>query len=72
MGINTLSFDKVTMAKRRKVSALRFLFQLATKIMDKLIRDGRVIRGSIEYRRTRDRTTARAQGGGIDNFKGSG
>ncbi len=48
MGINTLSFrQRVTTAKRRKGNGFAIPFQLATKIMDKLIRDGRVIRGYI-------------------------
>ena len=44
-------------------------FQLATKIMDKLIRDGRVIRGYIGIG-GREIAPLHAQGGGIDQLQG--
>lgn len=47
MGINTLSFDKSNDGETPEGIGFAIPFQLATKIMDKLIRDGRVIRGYI-------------------------
>lgn len=47
MGINTLSFDKSNDGETPEGLGFAIPFQLATKIMDKLIRDGRVIRGYI-------------------------
>lgn len=47
MGINTLSFDKSNDGDTPEGIGFAIPFQLATKIMDKLIRDGRVIRGYI-------------------------
>ena len=44
-------------------------FQLATKIMDKLIRDGRVIRGYIGIS-GREIALLHAQGGGMDQIQG--
>ena len=55
MGINTLSFDKSNDGETPEGIGFAIPFQLATKIMDKLIRDGRVIRGYI---------------GGIDQLQG--
>lgn len=57
------------MAKPRKGSVLPFRFQLATKIMDKLIRDGRVIRGYIGIS-GREIAPLHAQGGGMDQIQG--
>ncbi len=47
MGITTLSFDKSIDGETPEGIGFAIPFQLATKIMDKLIRDGRVIRGYI-------------------------
>ncbi|HAP82130.1 MAG TPA: outer membrane-stress sensor serine endopeptidase DegS, partial [Enterobacteriaceae bacterium] len=47
MGINTLSFDKSNDGETPEGIGFAIPTQLATKIMDKLIRDGRVIRGYI-------------------------
>ena len=41
MGINTLSFDKSNDGETPEGIGFAIPFQLATKIMDKLIRDGR-------------------------------
>ncbi len=46
MGINTL-LDKSNDGETPEGIGFAIPFQLATKIMDKLIRDGRVIRGYI-------------------------
>mgnify|MGYP000880831978 CR=1 FL=1 len=45
VGINTLSFDKSNDGETPEGLSFAIPVQLATKIMDKLIRDGRVIRG---------------------------
>jgi len=45
MGINTLSFDKSNDGETPEGIGFAIPTQLATKIMEKLIRDGRVIRG---------------------------
>lgn len=47
VGINTLSFDKSNDGETPEGIGFAIPTQLATKIMDKLIRDGRVIRGYI-------------------------
>jgi len=47
MGINTLSFDKSNDGETPEGIGFAIPTQLATKIMEKLIRDGRVIRGYI-------------------------
>lgn len=47
MGINTLSFDKSSDGETPEGLGFAIPTRLATKIMDKLIRDGRVIRGYI-------------------------
>lgn len=47
MGINTLSFDKSNDGETPEGIGFAIPTALATKIMDKLIRDGRVIRGFI-------------------------
>lgn len=47
VGINTLSFDKSSDGETPEGLGFAIPVQLATKIMDKLIRDGRVIRGYI-------------------------
>lgn len=45
MGINTLTYDKITDGETPEGLGFAIPVELATKIMDKLIRDGRVIRG---------------------------
>lgn len=47
MGINTLTFDKSSNGETPEGIGFAIPTALATKIMDKLIRDGRVIRGYI-------------------------
>ncbi|MGK6446205.1 hypothetical protein MMF41_002455 [Klebsiella pneumoniae] len=71
MGINTLSFDKSNDGETPEGIGFAIPFQLATKIMDKLIRDGRVIRGYIGISgREIARCTRRAAEGSI-RFRGS-
>lgn len=70
MGINTLSFDKSNDGETPEGIGFAIPFQLATKIMDKLIRDGRVIRGYIGIG-GREIAPLHAQGGGIDQLQGS-
>ena len=69
MGINTLSFDKSNDGETPEGLSFAIPFQLATKIMDKLIRDGRVIRGFIGIS-GREIAPLRAQGGSIDQIQG--
>lgn len=70
MGINTLSFDKSNDGETPEGIGFAIPFQLATKIMDKLIRDGRVIRGYIGISgREIARCTRRAEGS--IRFRGS-
>ena len=70
MGINTLSFDKSNDGETPEGIGFAIPFQLATKIMDKLIRDGRVIRGYIGIS-GREIAPMHAQGGGgIDQLQG--
>ncbi|XTZ38859.1 outer membrane-stress sensor serine endopeptidase DegS [Salmonella enterica] len=69
MGINTLSFDKSNDGETPEGIGFAIPFQLATKIMDKLIRDGRVIRGYIGIG-GREIAPMHAQGGGIDPIQG--
>ena len=47
MGINTLSFDKSSAGETPEGLGFAIPTRLATKVMEKLIRDGRVIRGYI-------------------------
>ncbi|WP_038934828.1 PDZ domain-containing protein, partial [Yersinia pestis] len=47
MGINTLSFDKSNNGETPEGIGFAIPTALATKVMEKLIRDGRVIRGYI-------------------------
>ncbi|MEH0832851.1 outer membrane-stress sensor serine endopeptidase DegS [Pectobacterium cacticida] len=47
VGINTLSFDKSSNGETPEGISFAIPVALATKVMDKLIRDGRVIRGYI-------------------------
>jgi serine protease DegS len=69
MGINTLSFDKSNDGETPEGLSFAIPFQLATKIMDKLIRDGRVIRGYIGIG-GREIAPLHAQGGGMDQIQG--
>ena len=69
MGINTLSFDKSNDGETPEGIGFAIPFQLATKIMDKLIRDGRVIRGYIGIG-GREIAPLHAQGAGIDQIQG--
>ncbi len=69
MGINTLSFDKSNDGETPEGIGFAIPFQLATKIMDKLIRDGRVIRGYIGIG-GREIAPLHAQGTGIDPIQG--
>ncbi|EES3716129.1 outer membrane-stress sensor serine endopeptidase DegS [Escherichia coli] len=69
MGINTLSFDKSNDGETPEGIGFAIPFQLATKIMDKLIRDGRVIRGYIGIG-GREIAPLHAQSGGIDQLQG--
>ena len=69
MGISTLSFDKSNDGETPEGIGFAIPFQLATKIMDKLIRDGRVIRGYIGIS-GREIAPLHAQGGGIDQIQG--
>lgn len=69
LGINTLSFDKSNDGETPEGIGFAIPFQLATKIMDKLIRDGRVIRGYIGIG-GREIAPLHAQGGGIDQLQG--
>lgn len=68
MGINTLSFDKSNDGETPEGIGFAIPFQLATKIMDKLIRDGRVIRGYIGIG-GREIAPMHTQGGGIDQIE---
>lgn len=69
MGINTLSFDKSNDGETPEGIGFAIPFQLATKIMDKLIRDGRVIRGYIGIS-GREIAPLHARGGGMDQIQG--
>lgn len=71
MGINTLSFDKSNDGETPEGIGFAIPFQLATKIMDKLIRDGRVIRGYIGIS-GREISPRHVQGGsgGLDQIQG--
>ncbi|MEW5560747.1 outer membrane-stress sensor serine endopeptidase DegS [Enterobacter asburiae] len=69
MGINTLSFDKSNDGETPEGIGFAIPFQLATKIMDKLIRDGRVIRGYIGIS-GREIAPLHTQGGAIDQIQG--
>ena len=69
MGINTLSFDKSNDGETPEGIGFAIPFQLATKIMDKLIRDGRVIRSYIGIG-GREIAPLHAQSGGMDQLQG--
>lgn len=69
MGINTLSFDKSNDGETPEGIGFAIPTALATKIMDKLIRDGRVIRGYIGIT-GREVPPLHGQGAGIDRIQG--
>ena len=69
MGFNTMSFDKSNDGETPEGIGFAIPFQLATKIMDKLIRDGRVIRGYIGIG-GREIAPLHTQGGGMDQIQG--
>ena len=69
MGINTLSFDKSNDGETPEGIGFAIPTQLATKIMDKLIRDGRVIRGYIGIG-GREITPLHGPATGIDQIQG--
>lgn len=69
MGINTLSFDKSNGGETPEGIGFAIPTQLATKIMDKLIRDGRVIRGYIGIG-GREITPLHRPATGIDQIQG--
>lgn len=69
MGINTLSFDKSNDGETPEGLGFAIPVQLANKIMDKLIRDGRVIRGYIGIT-GRDSPALHGQATGIDQIQG--
>lgn len=69
MGINTLSFDKSNDGETPEGIGFAIPTQLATKIMDKLIRDGRVIRGYFGIS-GREMSPMHTTAGGIDQIQG--
>lgn len=69
VGINTLSFDKSNDGETPEGIGFAIPTQLATKIMDKLIRDGRVIRGYIGIT-GREAPPLHNQGNNIDRVQG--
>ncbi|MCU5773456.1 outer membrane-stress sensor serine endopeptidase DegS [Erwiniaceae bacterium BAC15a-03b] len=69
MGINTLSFDKSNDGETPEGIGFAIPTALASKIMDKLIRDGRVIRGYIGIT-GREVPPLHGQGAGIDRIQG--
>lgn len=69
MGINTLTFDKSSDGETPEGIGFAIPTALATKIMDKLIRDGRVIRGYIGIT-GRELPSLRNQGSAIDHVQG--
>lgn len=69
MGINTLTYDKVTDGETPEGLGFAIPTELATKIMDKLIRDGRVIRGYFGIQ-GKEIIPVRANNTGIDRLQG--
>ncbi|GKX56459.1 outer membrane-stress sensor serine endopeptidase DegS [Leminorella grimontii] len=69
VGINTLSLDKRTDGDTPEGISFAIPIELATKIMDKLIRDGRVIRGYIGIGGG-DLGQVQAQSGPFDRLQG--
>ena len=70
MGINTLSFDKSNDGETPEGIGFAIPTQLATKIMEKLIRDGRVIRGYIGIKEGREIAPLHAQTQGMEQIQG--
>lgn len=70
MGINTLSFDKSNDGETPEGIGFAIPTQLASKIMEKLIRDGRVIRGYIGIKEGREIAPLHAQTPGMDQIQG--
>lgn len=70
MGINTLSFDKSNDGETPEGIGFAIPTQLATKIMEKLIRDGRVIRGYIGIKEGREIAPLHAQTPGMEQIQG--
>ena len=69
VGINTLSFDKSADGETPEGIGFAIPTRLATKIMDKLIRDGRVIRGYIGIS-GRDNMPLHGPTAGLDQLQG--
>lgn len=69
MGINTLSYDKSSDGETPEGIGFAIPTALATKVMDKLIRDGRVIRGFIGIL-GREIIPTRAPNSGMDRMQG--
>lgn len=67
MGINTLSFDKSNDGETPEGISFAIPVQLANRIMDKLIRDGRVIRGYIGIT---GRPSSHGPASGLDQIQG--
>lgn len=81
VGINTLTYDKVTNGETAEGLGFAIPVELATKIMDKLIRNGRVIRGYFGIQgkelapppvRTANSNTERLQGIIVTNITPNG
>ncbi|AHG19756.1 serine endoprotease [Chania multitudinisentens RB-25] len=69
MGINTLTYDKITDGETPEGLGFAIPTELATKIMDKLIRDGRVIRGYFGIQ-GKEIIPVRTSNTGIDRLQG--
>ncbi|AGB84278.1 periplasmic serine pepetdase DegS [Serratia sp. FGI94] len=69
MGINTLTYDKVTNGETPEGLGFAIPTELASKIMDKLIRDGRVIRGYFGIQ-GKEIIPLRTSNSGIDRLQG--
>lgn len=69
IGINTLTYDKVTDGETPEGLGFAIPIELATKIMDKLIRDGRVIRGYFGIQ-GKEIIPLRSSNSGIDRLQG--
>ncbi|RTF79913.1 PDZ domain-containing protein [Serratia marcescens] len=69
IGINTLTYDKITDGETPEGLGFAIPIELATKIMDKLIRDGRVIRGYFGIQ-GKEIIPLRPSNSGIDRLQG--
>lgn len=69
IGINTLTYDKITDGETPEGLGFAIPIELATKIMDKLIRDGRVIRGYFGIQ-GKEIIPLRSSNSGIDRLQG--